>query len=406
MNRGKKQAWPRFVRRGPRPTARPRRPHIGGVRGSMAPSVSLIICIAAVFIPATGSLVARQPGSRAIPITDLPTCTTCRIILDSLVTLSGSEESGVALSHYSRAVAMSSHYVLGPTYAPGQIAVFDPQGALLRTFGRRGSGPGELQGSSFSLAPGPGDSLHVLDRSRWNVFRPARYDFARVTVLRAAPVAFAILSRSRMIAVFPWQPASGLTFSVNLVSSTGDVLRSFDPTDPEYVQDPRDHARILHVIDGDAIWTSPLNRVVIRRESLTTGDVTLWTRQDGWFPPCSGFDSREPFFARPGAYVTALRTTPGVIWLHAVVADDDWRPHAGPEPSREREVPRITGWDPNRVYDSVIEAIDQASGAVLARRRTDWVWRPLTGSPDLVQRTRETPAGEIVVDILRVRLER
>ncbi|HET7464424.1 MAG TPA: hypothetical protein VFJ82_24405 [Longimicrobium sp.] len=48
------------------------------------------------------------------------------------------------------------------------VKVFAPDGTLLRTVGRRGSGPGEFQGIA-SVAVIPGDSLFVFDGGSWRV---------------------------------------------------------------------------------------------------------------------------------------------------------------------------------------------------------------------------------------------
>jgi hypothetical protein len=59
--------------------------------------------------------------------------------------------------------------------------VFDSAGKHLRTFGRRGQGPGEFDRGISDLFLGAGDSLYVLDLGRrLSVFSPA-HEFVRLT---------------------------------------------------------------------------------------------------------------------------------------------------------------------------------------------------------------------------------
>jgi hypothetical protein len=343
-------------------------------------------------------------AQRVIPIKDTPVCSACRISITLLRRLAGNDS--ITLSRSSRVVIVGNTYVVTPTYTPAQIVVFDSVGSIVKTFGRRGRGPGEmLGGNTLRVAAGPGDSIHVVDQNRWLVFAPRTYDFVRSVNLPASPTFALIMKSGLLLAAFPWQPRSGHLFTASIINTEGQIVQSFDPLDSEEQGHPWVTVRSIDATDN-AIWTARVNSTTIRRQSLTSGEVTVWQRKEGWFTGWTEYSWREPYLDPPRPTLSAVRSDGSTLWVHSQRADADWSPLRELEPPRGSEgMRRPTNVDPERFFDGVIEVIDAATGDVITRLVTREVWHPLMGQRDLVQRMHHLESGEIVIEIARLRME-
>jgi hypothetical protein len=79
-------------------------------------------------------------------------------------------------------------FYVAPLADSYRVAVFDTNGQLMRTFGRRGQGPGEFV-EIRDLQKGPEDSLFVLHDERISVFAPHTLGYVRSMSSRAASMA-------------------------------------------------------------------------------------------------------------------------------------------------------------------------------------------------------------------------
>jgi hypothetical protein len=335
----------------------------------------------------------RAHAQRILEIRDDDACAQCSVKFTRILTLTGSPD--VALSHSTRVVRSGTHYVAGPTYAPGTLLVYDTTGKVVKSFGRHGSGPGEINGRSYRLMVGPGDTVHVVDLKRWIIFRPGDYQFVRsfavpglATHVGVAPNGDAIISYQAF--------GQGLGRAVieRLNPLTGARKDSLDTGPPS--EDLLGNVRVLYA-DATGVWFSPLSREEI---SVVTydGRSVIWRRESGWFPASNVIKQGEPFYDRPSPRVAGLRTTDRHIWLFANVADKDWKPLAR---SAGHEAVKVQGADPSAVFDGVVEVVERSTGRVVVRSVHDWVARPIPGTVDLVQRSVVSPDGEIHIEILR-----
>jgi hypothetical protein len=300
-------------------------------------------------------------------------------------------------------------FITAPTYLAGQVAVFSRSGQLHATFGRAGQGPGELSSDVLLLSPGPGDTIHVVDYSRWLVFAPGSFAFVRSVNLGIEPTSFTIVdsggNRGDMIAAYPSRVATGVLHAVHLISArTGTVIRSFDAPPPDELRDALDSSRSIGWYDG-AVWSSARNRVRVRMELLDGSRSVEWFRSAGWFPGSGQERLGAPFIERPQPKAWSVIPGAEVLWVHATVADEHWKPAAKSlsDPAL-REVIRTA--DMNRFYDSIIELIDRRSGTVVAALRNDAILAPVHGDSSLVHRKIVTDQGDIVIQILRISLQR
>ena len=357
---------------------------------------------------------ATSPGSGQAPIriTDDRACSTCRIVLDSLVSLESRDT--VSFSWRSQWIAATSdHFIVAPTYNPGQIAIFDRRGSLTGTVGRLGPGPGEVRRGVIKITTGPGDSLHVMEFTRWMVFAPPEYEFVREITIRGGhdPQTFVVIdsggNQGDLLAGFASQ-REGRLFTIHLISAvTGEIIRSFDMPTTDESRGPNSTLRAISWRESK-LWFSPVERVKIRSQALNGGDIREWIRTDGWFPGDAVGTTYEPYLQPPVPKVWDVHAAGDAIWVRALVADPDWAPLAT-SPSDPNLARAIRTVDMNKLYDTVIEVFDRETGRVLARHRDDRALRFVAGSsesPPLVARFTMQPSGEVRIDILRVTLSR
>ena len=104
---------------------------------------------------------------------DEPTCHTCFISVDSIVTIGGLHGPGLeVIDDVSRVAVDRMGRIIVSLYRYAEISVFDSTGTFLRAFGRWGEGPGEYQFVDHVNA-GP-RYIHVIDISGRTVLD---YDF-------------------------------------------------------------------------------------------------------------------------------------------------------------------------------------------------------------------------------------
>lgn len=212
------------------------------------------------------------------------------------------------------------------------IRIFDPEGAHLRTVGRRGGGPGEFQrANGLALGPGgviyaydnanqrltalhdAGDSVatHPLHSAHWGWVWDGRVDaqgrlhervhvigkegdFVRrfdVATARADTFAVAVADADRRVSVSAQTPRGG---GVTGVGYTPRLFRRFAP-------------------DG-APWTAFTARYAIRRLDLEAGD-TLRIIEFAAPPVPVTDDERSAEIARIDSFISRY----GATWDHALV---------------------------------------------------------------------------------------
>jgi hypothetical protein len=331
----------------------------------------------------------------------------CRIELEKIAQL-GRVEDTIAILQPTR-VARDSR---GRFYAAGilpysGIAIFEPDGRLATTIGRRGQGPGEFR-RIRTVRIGPGDSLFVHEDTRMTVLGPP-YEYARMVNMPAGPRAFRFI----------------------VLGDGSVVLNNWFPTHRAFVFFDRHHRQVREFgrtvngdrfgsddlmshsapIDSGRIVTAAQNHTYLVQVWDTTGRLVREVRrQPAWFPPYKreermalGFASRYPIVLDVHADTTERR-----FWTAAVVPDPGWKEPAcrprheiregsncAPIPIRQRP----------RAYDLVLEVLDMNTLRPLISQRFD---EPIDSFVEggLMYHKREDENGLMVVDVYRPRIVR
>lgn len=331
----------------------------------------------------------------------------CRIELEKVAQL-GRVEDTIALLQPTR-VARDSR---GRFYAAGilpysGIAVFEPDGRLTTTIGRKGKGPGEFS-RLRTVRVGPGDSLFVHEDSRLTVLGPS-WEYARMVDMPAGPRAFRfIVLRDGTVVLNNWFPTHR---SFAFFNRQHQFVREFGHTvnGDRFGQDDL----LFHSapIDSGRFVTAAQNHRYLVQVWDTSGRLLRENkRQPAWFPPYKredqmalGFGSRYPVVLDVYADVAE-----GRFWTAAVVPDPAWREPAcrpradlregsncAPVPMRQRP----------RAYDLVLEVLDLNTLRPLISQRFD---QPVDSFMEggLMYVLREGEDGLMVVDVYRPRIVR
>lgn len=315
------------------------------------------------------------PGSGTLPIE-----------VDTIATI-GADGAGPALSRLTGlAMDGEGRFYAARTYEPGEVAVYDQDGRYLRSFGRRGRGPGEYTSRMMRVLVAPNDTVHVLDGARHTVLEPGGGAFVRLTTLPFLPKQTSFTSDGRLVAG-SIQPGSEGT--VHILSRDGTVERSL------VIGQESDSSNLGEVgplsnIEAGTLWAGSAERY--RMELWSTDGQLLRSieRKPPWFPP------QPPRPNRYGARDTrmlALLQTDTVLWTLVAIPD----PRADGASLTGRPLEEV---DMNDYQDSVIEAIDVATGEVVGRIRLDASVSGFLGRSPVVFTKRERDSGLIVLDVI------
>jgi len=320
------------------------------------------------------TLPARDSGQ----VNAEPACANCTIVFDTVVTLGADDDPGGIGNRGSVDWDVDSR---GRYYVPvsgGEVFIYGPDAAFQRTLAPLGLGPGELPEGRSHVSVGPGDTVLVVSQyprpGRIHVFDP---DLAFV---RSAPLDPAVAGPLFVTYHAPTDrfllPETGSAQDrISIVAADGTLAASFDP----------------HV---ETTERRPPHRPVV------APDGTIWTVHgdlwgiDGWSPDgerLRSFRGDMPWLVgeRNGLHAMSFDDE-GHAFLHGAVRNIVMLPDGRTDME-------------NSSVEGVVEAMDLASGTLLARARFE---EGISGPPfgPLPWRFVESPSGNIRLQVLRPRL--
>jgi len=353
--------------------------------------------LAAVLLLATGAAPAGAQDS--LSIAPGRSCPACRVTLTPTLALGA--DAGVHGPTTESRVARDSRgrYFVAPTYTPGSIAMYGPDGRFRGVFGTEGGGPGEFRGIQ-NLVMGPGDSLWVVSGGgRITVVDPEQRIVRSIT---ADEGAMGILPRS-----------DGSVAVMNMVGGGGPVLDaagaevgrlelSTPPTDDNPTTG---QSGVVALPDGRLV---ALHATRYRLDVLDTDGTRLRTidRRAFWFPSLELASEQEAMRHIQEARTTAMTfgaapTATGEVWVLAQRVNmtsvrDLFQAFESGAMTQEPVL------DMNELLDAVLELVDVDAGQVVATGGS--TSRLLTGFLDgeHVVGVRELEDGIIVLDLWRM----
>jgi hypothetical protein len=343
--------------------------------------------------------VAHNPlwAQRSLTVSTRPVCAACEIRLDSIAVL-GRIGDAETLMGNSRVVRNASgRYYVGPTYSPGNVAVYDARGAFVQAIGHQGAGPGEVTSVEY-LAVGHGDTLGVFGSDNMVLFSP---DFRVIRDIRfnAAPRAAIVLPGGSTLIHAYYFDRESFGHPFHVFDANGTRRRSFGAeTGVVRGADLATQTRWLAPAAA-GVWTARPNRYEIELRD-TTGTVRLrLSRQPEWFEPWEAYPSGAPYQVRPPSQIVAIREDEFQrLWVLAYVASADWQPSS----QAGREL-RVTPRTQDQLFDTVLDVIDVQDGNVLASRTLPVAAAGFAG-PNALYVHEETADGLVVVRVYQLTL--
>jgi hypothetical protein len=319
----------------------------------------------------------------------LAACPPCSLGLDTLVTLSSEAVDGAPSSTVSVARLGDDQYAVVYYFTILTPQVFREDGTFLRPLGGTGRGPGEFS-ESPTLFVGPGGDLHATTRDRIVRFdsnathaSTVTHDMAVVTRLAAVGK---LLVSGRIV-----ETRRGQMHIVELRDTALTVVRELELSSETPLA-------VLEPLGDSAILVLDVNNSSLRRHWLADrrSDTIRIARE--WFKPWTDPVPGEGHAERPRPKAVALSTlTRDRVVVATWVADDEWAP-ATVAPG----VIRFDNMDHSRIWDTIFEVVDIATGQVLGSIRVDGALRPVQGAQNRWYATRVTDDGHVAIDIMQL----
>ena len=293
--------------------------------------------------------------------------------------------------------------VSGRTYVVGEpidnVLVFDPGGRFLRRIGRSGSGPGELKDGASLVVTGDGE-FSVLDRGRAVILNFDHTGRLRSEAKMAGWYPHGNLTfawdGAQVIHVASLSTRDRIGFPLHLVNvETGEIERSFGSVTGEHELGGRPGVHPVAVRQDRRIWMAA---------GFERYDIALWDlnrphrllrREASWFPEQARIvpSAHEVISApRPTITALALSGSDSLLWVAAVVADEEWM-----------EASRLSGVGNDDFYDDILEVIDLRTNRVIASQRFDHSYHLVEAG--VLGRLAVTANGSVRFQTFRIRLE-
>jgi hypothetical protein len=347
-------------------------------------------------------------GVAEIPST--PTCPGCRIELTKVATIGGPNDSLLFEPRKSISTLQVDRYGrLLVAFHRGVIAVYDSTGRWLRTVGRVGSGPGEID-DPMTISLSPGDTLYAFTFSRVNVYTPD-LKFERKLPYPMLSGGW-LLPKGRFLAM-------GGEPGVHILDQNARTIATIGTRDVGQVsfQNKREQPRFIRG-RGETLWSYYPSSYRVAKWSANGKLLVTLSRNTPWFKPWADADFQW-FDAIPGrgryrGYDTPMLPTmdyvhespTGELWCFVGVPKATWKP-IDTAAQRRRGEPLNPHEDGlvGKFHDTMIEILDPSKGTVITAQR--FSMRLLsTNRYDYVYTMRTDNAGEDYYDIWRLTLKR
>ncbi len=340
-----------------------------------------------------GALVFLGGGMEALPA-QVPDCPPCELRLSRVLELSS--RAGVYTPSMTSMLARFSNgsFILSPLAVNPQLVLFGPEGQMLSSYDKAGSGPGEFESGPWPFV-GPGDTLYAVDRQRLLRFDSDLnpLDTRRMDLPVRSGLAF--LSEGRLVTDGRRRLNPTMISPVSILDSSGVILRSLEPTQAEHAVG----ITLLAESSGGGFWLMRSNDSEIRRRSPEGELETSFEVQRQWFQEWSEFLPGEGITVRPRPYNSSItEISPGRLLITTWVPEEKW------EPVSSEGTFRPTGIDWSDYYDTIFQLVDAQTGEVLASSREDKALYLVRGTRDHFHSVREEGDGHIAHEVWRVAL--
>ncbi len=274
-------------------------------------------------------------------------------------------------------------------------ARFDAQGRHLNdlgSWGRRAEGFDRPLFARF----GPGDSIWIFDANRRVLIFDTEGQYVRSFTLSANPWDAVILPDGSVLVS---TASSGDSVALRHLDPEGRLRRAFragNRVDPGLRQ-------LIPGRDG-RIWAVLMQRQWRVEQWDTAGAfVRAIDRSPEWYPVYQQYRGPQLDAAPLPTLVDGWEDEAGRLWIMGKMADPNWRDGLLPGGIGDG-APAVIIADPDRLYDTMLEVIDPATGAVLAATRLDPSFTMVL-EPGVIGRMVARGQGVQQVELMRASLD-
>ena len=338
-------------------------------------------------------LAACDPGAGDAP--RRTRCTECEIHLERVGTLTDSIDPGALPDAMVYATRDRGGRVFTINSKKDGVLVYAANGTLIAKLGTPGNGPGEFRVIRRVLL-GPNDSIYVAD---WGIGRITTFgpDLKMVRADATSHQPDLALGARTFVVAEQFLSRTQVAMPLHFVNDDR-VVHSFGADSSALQRDAMLlMQRIVATAQNGDIWTVAPGRFVIERWNPVTAarTQTIHVKTD-WFSETAMWPDDER--AKPPAIIECLWADDGLLWVSVRDADVDWKPPQSANAERPLDADAYA-----QTYDWILIAIDSATGAVLATKRSSEIlWaRPPS---NVVVTSREHDADGSVFDVWAPRL--
>lgn len=278
------------------------------------------------------------------------------------------------------------------------MAVYDAAGGWIGLHHREGDGPGEFRGPP-RLQLGSRGTVYAIDSADQLRLVKLDADLNLLTTVRMD-----IPLGSGQVAVLPsgglaayhtnLRTGDGHWYDVSLLDSEGNLIQPVRITD-----EPPEVGAVVTPGTAGGFWMLSYSDLQLRKYSSRGELRKTVSIRSNWFVPWETAPEGAGFSRPPRPRHVGLRDLgDGTLLLVSLVADPGWHP---PERT-ENGLIRITTLDTNRLYDSVVELVDEASGEVIAHELLSESVGLVSGAEDLLFSTHVDDLGHVHTQIWEV----
>lgn len=329
------------------------------------------------------------------------TCESCRIESTVEITLGGHPD--VILGEVNFVARTSdAGFLIASSPRLDEISVLDRDGRFVRTVGRPGRGPGEFGMIADIVWDGHG--LFALDHGNRRITQfDSTYRHVRDITLAFAFTEMVRLDDSTFVTTGVVPTADGRGAPIHIVSDAGDLVRSVGGDSVPFDPGGSAERRIATARDG-TFWSVVAGDHLLEHWGSDGELLQQIRRDDPWSGRIAEVNVDGP--PPPPASVRAMSLdSVGVLWILSTLPDRQWRDVVKQVMNPGAVIPGYVITDNTKYYDTRLEAIDPASGAILATLMIDEYAHGFSDASHVLV-SRSTNDGEPLIDVIEVHLLR
>ncbi len=345
-------------------------------------------------------LLAAQADT--VVLKDAP-CAPCTIRVETVVQLGEKNGDAMVTSPRVPAVAVDplGRYLV--VTRPAMLAVFSPQGRLLRMVGRNGGGPGEYR-RIWRVATSSSSIFVYDDIGRRRTQLSLDFNVVATQPMQLVPRSLAMRRDGSgvLAGIIPTRERIG--FLLHDFDSRGNLTRSHHLSGISYREDLSEFfwRKLNPGVDAREYWSSHAREYAFERCRYEVNSCMLFLRPVEWFPRPSFEDWYEKMGTKPPPpFLSEVsEDSAGFVWTLSRVADARWASAISLGTGGEYGIRDFA-----RYFDSLVELVDIRTGSVIASQRFDELFAGFV-APGTVWSYAEDDEGFGLIEIGRLMLDR